>query len=61
MKISKTEPKSALNTSKYSCNLIWVPTGSLILISPEKINNSPTSYVIFLCEINIDFMILLIL
>jgi hypothetical protein len=44
MKISKTEPKSALNTSKYSCNLIWVPTGSLILISPEKINNSPTKY-----------------
>jgi hypothetical protein len=31
------------NTSKYSSSFIAVPTGSLSLIKPEKINKQPTN------------------
>ncbi|MEY3405739.1 MAG: hypothetical protein RL161_1169 [Bacteroidota bacterium] len=42
IKTVKKDPKSAANTSKYSCILISVPMGSFSLIKPEKMNNPPT-------------------
>src|SRR5690606_38444853 len=37
-----TGEKSWANTSKYSSSLMAVPTGSLILIMPEKMKRTPT-------------------
>jgi hypothetical protein len=34
--------ENSAKTSKYSSNLIAVPTGSLSLINPEKMNKQPT-------------------
>ena len=43
-KASKNGAISTEKTVKYSSNLICVPTGSLILIRPEKIKSPPTKY-----------------
>ena len=56
--ISNKEVKSLLNTWKYSSSFIWVPTGSFILMPPEKINNDPTKYldkVYIIPEVNASF------